>query len=583
MDDIRLVTDLFLGLGAAVLGGLLAQRLGLPVLLGYIAAGVIIGPNTPGFVADRDRVQLLANLGVAFLMFALGVEFSLNDLLKVRRVALITAGLQLPFTIALGLGVGLLVGWSIEASILLGGAFAISSSIVAIKILMGRGEMTSPHGALAVGVSVVQDLSLVVMLALLPILTGESDNLLLAVGESIGIALIALSAVIVIGTRVVPRILGWVAQFRSRELFLLVVVVIALGTAVAAHEAGLSFALGAFLAGLIVSESEFDAQVAAQIAPLRDIFATLFFVAIGMLLQPHVIMENLGTVVVLIAALVIGKMLITGGALLAAGVDHWTATRGAIVLAQMAEFSFVLAGVGLGKAIIDDDQYGLILTAAIGSIVLLPVSLAFVPRLTTIATRLPAVARRERDWVPPAQGGDQITNHVVIAGFGRIGTELARSLAVHKVPYTVVDLNPAMIRQIRETGVIAEFGDSGEEILLERLGIEHARTLAVTVPDITAARATITTALRMNPRLTIIARATSQDLVDPLTTLGAREIVQPEFEAAMEFSRQVLAWYGVADSTALHEIDDRRSAVYRLDRARPEFGGLAVPEPNSGP
>lgn len=565
MEDIRLVVDLLLALGAALICGAIVQRVGLPVIVGYIAAGLLIGPNTPGFVADRNQVELLANVGVAFLMFALGVELSFHELLRVKRIALITAGLQVPLTIGLGFATGSAIGWSWQASILLGGAFAISSSIVAIKVLMGRGEMQSQHAAIAIGIGVVQDLSLVVMLSLLPALTSGGENLAATLARSLLTATVALVAVIVIGRRLVPRALERVAETGSRELFLLTIVVIALGTAAVAHEAGLSFALGAFLAGMVVSESEYDAQVAAQMAPLRDLFATLFFVAVGMLLEPRVITEHLGEVLLFVAALVVGKMLVTGGALLASGVDHWTATKTAIVLAQMGEFSFVLAGVGMAKGIVDEEQYGLILTAALGSILIMPILLIAAPGLTSFALRLPFVEFREGRWVTPIASELFDVGHVVICGYGRIGSELALSLRNQGIHYAVVDINPATIRQLRASGTWAAYGDAAEEHILRTLGIARAATIAITVPDSGATRVIIRVARELNPEIAVIARATTADLVEALADQGANEVVQPEFEAAMEFARQVLTWHGVDDAATIADIHRRRVEVYRLD------------------
>ena len=344
--------------------------------------------------------------------------------------------------------------------------------------------------------------------------------------------------------------------------------VIALGTAAIAHEAGLSFALGAFLAGMVVSDSEFDAQVAAQIAPLRDLFATLFFVAVGMLLEPNVILDEWGVLLLMTGALVFGKMVITGGALLASGVDHWTATRAAIVLAQMGEFSFVLAGVGLADAIIDDDQYGLILTAALFSILLMPILLAGAPTMTRIALKLPFVEFREGRWISPI--GSEVFNsgHVVICGYGRIGSELARSLRLQGIRYAVVDINPAMIRQLRAEGAWAAFGDATEENILRMLGVARAKTVAITIPDLVGTRSIIRHAREINPGIAVIARAVNSDQVEAISDEGANEVVQPEFEAAMEFTRQVLTWHGIDDDVAISDILQRRAEVYRLESAR---------------
>jgi CPA2 family monovalent cation:H+ antiporter-2 len=267
MDDFTLIVDLVMALGVAFLGGFAAQRLGLPVLIGYIAAGILIGPNTPGLVANHGNVEILANIGVAFLMFAIGVELSLEELNRVRRVALGSAAMQIPLTIALGFAVGLLIGWTWQEAALLGCGFSISSTIVAIKLSAAQGQLTSTHTHTALGIGVVQDLSLVPMMALLPVLQGGVDNIPQRLGTSLGVAVIVLVAVIVIGTTIAPRLLFAVARIESRELFLLTIVLIALGTAIVAEQAGLSLALGAFLAGLIVSESEFSSQALSEITP----------------------------------------------------------------------------------------------------------------------------------------------------------------------------------------------------------------------------------------------------------------------------------------------------------------------------
>ena len=567
MENAQLVVDLVLALGAAFVGGMIAQRLGLPVLLGYIIAGVAIGPNTPGLVADHNRVELLANLGVAFLMFALGVEFSFAELQRVRRVALFAGGLQIPLTVLVGILAGQVAGWSVQASLLLGGAFAISSSIVALKLLMGRGETGSPQAGVALGLGVVQDLSLVPMIALLPVLSGGGGNLAVDLGRSLGTALLALVAVIVLGTRLVPRILYAVARTESRELFLLTVVLIALGTALASEEAGLSLALGAFLAGLVVSESEFDSQVLAEIVPLRDLFAILFFVSVGMLLDPGFLLDHALLVVGLTAALVVGKLLITGGALLVAGADHRTATLAAILLAQMGEFSFVLAGVGRGDGVIDDDQYGLILATALGSILLLPLLLSVSPMLVAVTERIPGVATREHLLEGPEPTSEAPRRHVVLLGYGRVGAVLGEALERRGLHYAVIEINPGVVRHLRERGVRAYYGDAGSDGLLLRAGITRARTLVVATPDLVTARAAIRHAKRLNPGIVVVARATVASEVDVLRAAGADEVAQPEFEAGMELLRHVLRRHGVSAREAALLLSRRRSSFYTPDGA----------------
>jgi CPA2 family monovalent cation:H+ antiporter-2 len=537
VGDFHLIADLVLALCAAFAGGWIAQRLGLPVLLGYILAGVLIGPNTPGFVADRDRVETLANLGVAFLMFALGVEFSLGELRRVRRIAIVGGALQIPASIALGALVGRAIGWNIEASLLLGGAVSISSSIVALKLLMQRGEVASPQGRIALGLGVVQDLSLVPMIALLPLLSGDRGGIGNELVMSLGKAAIALAVVAVLGRWVVPRLLFLIARTESRELFLLAVVAIALGTAVASEEAGLSFALGAFLAGLVVSESEFDHQVLTEVIPLRDVFATLFFVGVGMLVDPGFLWDNWDAALVLVAALILGKLVIIGGSLLAAGVEHRVTTLAAVLMAQMGEFSFVLSQVGREEGIISDDQYSLILAGALGSIVAMPFVMTQAPKLVAIAAHLPRVARQEREAEGAAPNERLPGDHLVLLGHGRVGRVVGGSLAGTGISYTVIDANPATVRDLRSRGIWAFYGDGGSEVLLRRAGIERARWLVIATPDLVTAISATRHGKRLNPRLRVVARASAEREIDALIQAGADAVAQPEIEAGLELLR----------------------------------------------
>lgn len=564
MEHSELVFDLAIALAAAFVGGWVARRFGLPVLIGYLLAGTLIGPNTPGIVADRERVQQLAELGVALLMFGLGVEFSLGEIARVRRTVSIAGGIQIPFTIGLGAVVGRLAGWNLAEAVLLGGAFAISSSIVTITWLMSRGETEQPHGRIAVGLGVVQDLALVPMIALLPVLSnGGGEGVARRLVESLVVATIALALVIILGTRLVPKLFDAVARLESRELFLLVVVLIALGTALASQEAGLSLALGAFLAGLVVSESEYDRQVLGEIIPLRDLFSTLFFVSIGMLLDPDYIVRHLPLVAAFTIALVIGKMLIIGGALLAAGVNHSVATLVAVFMAQMGEFSFVLAAAGTAEGIIDDNQYSIVLATAVASILVTPLVIRSAPSLVDIAGRLPGVASQE-EWLageePPRH---ELRRHTVICGYGRVGAVLGDALERRGFSYSVVELNPAIVRELRGRGIQAIYGDAGMAPVLDKAGIRTARVLVVASVDLVSTPAAIRHARSVNPSIAIITRASASTEVEVLRAAGADEIVQPEFEAGLECIRFVLRKYGVSAQETNVLVGRRRSAHYR--------------------
>jgi CPA2 family monovalent cation:H+ antiporter-2 len=564
MEHSELVFDLAAALAAAFIGGWVARRLGQPVLIGYLLAGLVIGPHTPGFDADRERVQQLAELGVAFLMFGLGVEFSISELLRVRRIVSVAGGIQIPLTIALGVFVGIASGWSAEESFLLGGAFAISSSIVTLTWLMSRGEADSEHAQVALGLGVVQDLALVPMIALLPVLSNShGENILVELLKSVGVATAGLVLVIVLGTRLVPRFLFAVAREESRELFLLVVVLIALGTALASQEAGLSFALGAFLAGLVVSESEYDRQVISEIIPLRDLFASLFFVSIGMLVDPSYIASHLPQVAAFTTVLIVGKALIIGGALLAAGVNHTTATLVAIFMAQMGEFSFVLAGAGNAEGIIDSNQFGIILATAALSILATPFLVKFLPALVDLSGRLPGLKAQELATVGDEVPADALRRHTIICGYGRVGAVLGSALERRGFAYSVIELNPAIVRDLREREIPAIYGDAGAQPVLEQAGIRNARILVIASVDLISTPATIRYARKVNPSISIVSRAQASSEVEMLREAGANEIVQPEFEAGLECVRVVLRRYGVSAQETNAAITYRRTQHYQ--------------------
>jgi monovalent cation:H+ antiporter-2, CPA2 family len=573
MEDVRLIVDIVIALGAATIGGLIAQRLGLPALIGYILAGLVIGPNTPGLVADVGRVQVLANLGVALLMFGLGVEFSLSEVIRVRRAALLGGAIQIPLTVVLGTAAGLAGGWTLGSALLLGGAFAISSSIVALKTLMGRGEMESPHARVALGLGIVQDFSLAPMLALLPVIAAQGGGGL-SIVESLLISAAVLIVAFLLGTRLVPPLLRVVALSGSRELFMLAIVAIALGVALATHAVGLSLGLGAFLAGIVVSETDFEEQVLADIIPIRDIFATLFFVAVGMLIDPFTLIAQWQLVLGFALVLVVGKLLIIGGALLAAGVDHRTSTLAAVFMAQMGEFSFVLAGSGFEHGLIDIAKYGTILSVALCSILAMPILVGISPWLVRIAEHLPGVERQERLAAGPPPPVAPAGDHVVICGFGRVGAEIGAALDRWDQPYSVIELNPAIVRDLRDRGVDALYGDAASRVELESAGVPTARTVAVTTPDLMATEAVIRNARALNPAIHVIVRAPGAGEVSGLSARGADEVVQPEFEAGLEFVRQVLGWQGIDTLETDDLVSARRQTVYgpKEPDAAPERG-----------
>ncbi|MGE3798359.1 MAG: cation:proton antiporter, partial [Thermomicrobiales bacterium] len=430
---------------------------------------------------------------------------------------------------------------------------------------------------ITLGLMVVQDLALIPMVALLPVLEGKSDRLLETLGMSLGIAAVALVLVFVLGTRLVPRVFDIVARTESRELFLMTVVIIALGTAAAVERAGLSIALGAFLAGLVVSESDFDRHVLSEIAPLRDLFSTVFFVAIGMLLVPAEIVENWHIVLLSMVVLIVGKTLITSGALLSGGADFRAAILSATVVAQMGEFSFVLAGESLADGIITDSQYGLVLAVAVGSIIATPFVARASPPLIHMAGQLPGIDSRDSDLREENLPAAPLSHHAIICGYGRVGAVLGDALQKRGFKYSVIELNPGIVRWLRDRDIPAFYGDAGSDHLLIHAGIASARALILTTPDLISAPAAIRHARRLNPDIAIITRAPTSGDIDILRQAGATEIIQPEFEAGMECVRYALREFGVSMRETTAIIGRKRTIFYSGDDTESGFS-----EPDGG-
>jgi CPA2 family monovalent cation:H+ antiporter-2 len=562
MGELQFVADLVLAVLAAFVGGVVAQRLGQPVILGYLVAGVIIGPATPGPRADVHSIEVLAEIGVAFLMFALGAEFSFNELRRIGRVATIGGSLQVLCTMGLGPLLAPLIGLSLVQGVFLGALLALSSTVVALKVLMARGELQALHGRVALGILVAQDLAVVPMVVVLPAVVSGSERLL----EDLLLAALKAAAVVlgayVVGARVVPWALGRAAVSQTRELFLLGVVVLALGTALVTQFAGLSLAFGAFLAGLVVAESDYRTQVVAESLPLRDLFASLFFVSVGMLIDPSTLLAEAGLVTLVSAVVIVGKVVIVAIIVLALGMPARVALLTGLSLAQVGEFSFVLARIGVTDGAIPASVFDLTLATALVTIVLTPTLLKTAPILLAGLRRLPLVGHRFADPLQPASV-EGMSHHTVICGYGRMGRELAEALRARGLRYLVIEYNPLIVRELRAAGIPVVYGDASNPAVLEHAFLDRATLLAVLVPDAQVAEAATRGALVLNRRLDVVARAVDVHDVHRLQRAGAAEVVQPEFEAAIEVIRHALRRYGVGGLELVHAAAGRRAVFYR--------------------
>jgi monovalent cation:H+ antiporter-2, CPA2 family len=563
MDELGLVVSLGVTVVAAVIGGAVAHRLGQPVILGYLVGGMALGPYTPGPVVDTHTVEILAELGVAFLMFALGAELSLPEIRRVGAVAALGGLGQMAATMALVTLAAPLFGLGLYGGVFLGALLALSSTVVALKVLGSRGEQGSLHAKVAVGFLVMQDLALVPLIVILPALAGPSETLALDLGLAAITTTAMLAAALILGTRAVPWLLARVAASGSRELFLLSVVGIALGTALMAHAVGLSLALGAFLGGLIVSESDLSHQAVADILPLRDLFATLFFTSVGMLIDPMFLVENAAPLVLVVVLVVVGKGAITALMPLLFGFPARTALLVGLTLAQVGEFSFVLARQGVELGAIPERLYSLTLAAALVTILLSPFLLRLGLPLSTLLAQLPLVGGRLTEPAEAQLGdGPELRRHTVICGFGRVGGELAEALSRRGFQYLVIEQDPRRVERLKQRGIPVIYGDASNPAVLEHAHLQHARLLAATMPDARAVELTVRHARSVNPRLDIVARAQSGDDLPRLRAAGADEVIHPQFEAGLEIVRHSLRRYGVSAQEVELLVSGRRIAHY---------------------
>ncbi|MBT4512278.1 MAG: sodium:proton exchanger [Chloroflexi bacterium] len=547
MEDLDLLASMAIVLGVALFAGLLANRLKLPVILGYLVSGVVIGPHVLGLIGDVDDVETLATIGVVLLMFTLGLEFSLATLRKIGMIAVFGGIAQVLVTIALGLGIAWCLDFPVKESVLFGFFIALSSTIIVIKTLMDRGELGSPHGRIMIGILLIQDLSVVPMIAVLPQLGDSGTALLQDLGWALGKAAVFLGVVLVLGFWGLRLFMKRVVGERSRELFLLTVVCICLGAGFASHYLGLSVALGAFLAGLLISESEYSQQALADIRPLRDVFAVLFFVALGMLADPGFVADNPGKVAGTVVAVVMGKFVIVALITWAFGYKTKTNLFVGGGLFQIGEFSFILAALALEENLISGDLYDLTLTTAFITILLTPLAMGLISNIYYRVTQTEKVPDVLADEIDPlaTEEGKSLTNHVVICGHGRVAKHLGRVLENRGFTYIVIDIDPRIIDGARKKNVPCIFGDASNPEVLAQARLEKARVLVVAFPDPIAVKLVVKNALKVNPRLDVVAMVHGDENIDFLKDVGVAEVVRPELEAGLEIIRHTLHRFGL--------------------------------------
>lgn len=553
--SVELITTIAAALGLALIFGFVAVRLRLPALVGYLLAGIVIGPFTPGFVADTRLAGQLAEIGVMLLMFGVGLHFSLDDLLSVKKIALPGAVVQIAVATAMGLALASGWGWSPMAGIVFGLSLSVASTVVLLKALESRGVLETPNGRIAVGWLVVEDLVMVLVLVLLPPLAGmfggngtpaSTQSLLGTLALTLGEVALFIGLMLVVGRRLFPWLLWQVARTGSRELFTLCVVAAALGIAYGSSALfGVSFALGAFFAGMVLRESALSYRAAEESLPLRDAFAVLFFVSVGMLFDPRVLVEQPLQVLAVVAIIVFGKSLAAFLLVLAFRYPLNTALTVSASLAQIGEFSFILAGLGVALGVLPLAGQSLILAGALISIALNPLAFQMAEPLQQWIRARSKRARQleQRDdplaELPVGAASHTLTGHIVLAGYGRVGRRIAEALDSEGLPYVVAEQQREAVEKLRARGIHAVVGDASEPAVLIQAHVARAQMLVIATPDTFRARRMIEIARTLNPRIDIVVRSHSADEAELLRREQAVEVLVGEQELANSMVRHV--------------------------------------------
>ncbi|WP_460451127.1 YbaL family putative K(+) efflux transporter [Alsobacter sp. SYSU BS001988] len=555
--NVSLIATIVAGLGLAFVFGVLAHRLRLSPLIGYLVAGIAIGPFTPGYVADQALAPQLAEIGVILLMFGVGLHFSLADLMRVRAIAVPGAVGQIAIATLMGMGLAYGLGWSVGAGLVFGLALSVASTVVLLRALQERRLVESERGRIAVGWLIVEDLAMVLTLVLLPAVAellggraaashGDGLAAFLARDNIAGLLALTLLKVaafvvlmLVVGRRVIPWILHYVAHTGSRELFRLAVMSIALGVAFGSAELfGVSFALGAFFAGMILAESHLSHQAAQETLPLRDAFAVLFFVSVGMLFDPGALVRQPLAVAATVLIVVLGKSLAAFAIVIAFRHPPGTGLTIAASLAQIGEFSFILAGLGVDLEILPPSGRDLILAGAIISILLNPLLFAILDRLPTAAVAAAASGEEAKPDLPPAT---LLTGHAVLVGYGRVGSLVGGALRAAGAPVLVVEEQDRLVQKARADGVEAILGSINQRGMFEAANLRGARWLVSAIPNPFEAGNLFEAARELNPDLRIVARAHSDAEEEHLRKYGAKFVVVGEREIAREMQQFLLA------------------------------------------
>lgn len=564
------LTDIVIILALATGVLLLCSRFRIPTVVGLLLTGILAGPRSAGLVGSVVEVDALAEIGVILLLFAIGIEFSFKQLLSIGRAAILGGALQVTFTIAAACCIARPLGMPAGRSVFIGFLLALSSTAIVLKLLQEKGKIDTPEGKTALAVLIFQDIVVVPMMLVTPLLAGKGGLSTAGAWSALIFKAVAIVALVFAGAKwLVPSLLYLAAGTRSRELFLLTVVGLCLGVSWLTSLAGLSLALGAFLAGLVISESEYNQQALGSIVPFRDVFSSFFFVSIGMLFDPVFFVNRYALILPLAVGVVAVKALAATVASAFLGLPLRTAVIAALTLSQIGEFSFILSNAGLRYALLTEDQYQIVLAVSIITMAATPFIAAVAPSAARVVSGLPILRNRAlgRSSAPAPSPRQPLQDHLIIVGFGINGRNLARAARAAAIPYIVIEMNAETVRREKAKGEPIYFGDAAQETVLAHAGIAEARIVTIVINDAAATRRITELARRLNPKIHIIARTRYVQEVQALYRLGANEVVPEEFETAVEIFTRLLKKYLVPQGEIDKLVAEVRADGYQMFRS----------------
>ncbi len=557
-DELHFIFNIAIALGIALIGGWGAHALRLSPLVGYLLAGMAIGPLATNAVGNRQEIASLAEVGVVFLMFVLGIEFSLKELARAGLAAIAGTLTQILLLIGAGFGIGLMLGWPIPASLFLGGILSISSTMVILKTLMGRGETVESHGRLLLAMLIVQDLAVVVLMLLLPRLAGGNGIVWSEVALLMLKGALFIGATLFLGVRGIPPLIEKVERLRSPELSILTAAVLALGCAAISGWLGLSPALGAFMGGLLLTESDFEHSVMARVGPMRDLFATLFFVSIGMLMDVRFIISHVPQVLGLALLFLLCKGVLTMVALAPFGVRGKTLAFAGLGMVPLGEFNFVMAGLGRSSGALSEEFYNWILAATLPTIVLTPAAFHFAPRLTRMFAKWPLIGpvfvARAKVFDGKGENENPLADHAIVVGYGRVGRRVARGLRTAGLHVVVMEDDWQSLESAREAGFTVIYGDATYRDVLHAAHPEKAKMIVVALPDFGATRAVVHRSRELDPEGLIVARARRAEDDVKLREAGASAVVAPELAGALMLLDETLLLLGLPPQSTTYVV-----------------------------